>query len=57
MWNDDREARAAFRRGARQAFESCINHMDARNKRAVAAWLAELDDWHGGDPPEPPIEW
>ena len=58
MWFNDSDARAAFRRGAREAFDSCVIHMDARQKHAVTTWLAELEDWDGGDePPEPPSNW
>jgi hypothetical protein len=57
MWFNDMKAREAFRRGAREAFESCFVHMNPRQERAVSAWLSELDDWEGGDPPEPPKDW
>lgn len=57
MWFDDPAAREAFRRGARDAFESCELHMKPSERQAVIAWIAELEDWHGGHPPEAPVDW
>lgn len=53
IWHDEPKAREAFRQGARDAFESSVIHMDAREKRAISQWLDELDEWHGGEPPLP----
>jgi hypothetical protein len=57
MWHDEPKAREAFRQGARDAFESSVTHMDAREKRAISQWLHELDDWHDGEPPATPVNW
>lgn len=57
MWFDDVKAREAFRRGAREAFDSCVIQMDPRQERAVRAWLSELDDWEAGVPPDAPNDW
>lgn len=57
MWHDDPKAREAFRRGARQAFDSCVVRMDARQKTAVTQWLDELEEWDIGEPPAAPSEW
>ena len=57
MWHDQPMAREAFRRGAKEAFESCVIHMDARDQRALTQWLRELDDWDKGEPPTAPINW
>jgi hypothetical protein len=51
------EARAAFRRGAREAFESSVLHMAPPQKRALESWLRELNCWHGGEPPPAPANW
>lgn len=57
MWQDEPKAREAFRKGARDAFESCAIHMDAPERRAVTQWLDELDEWNEGEPPAAPINW
>lgn len=57
MWYDDPKAREAFRKGARDAFESCVIHMDARQQRAVTQWLNELKEWDRGEPPAAPLYW
>ena len=54
MWHDEPKAREAFRKGARDAFESCAIRMDAPEKRAVTQWLDELDEWNEGEPPAAP---
>ena len=50
MWQDEPKARAAFRQGARNAFNSCATHMDPRQLRAVSEWLEELEKWRQGGP-------
>ena len=57
MWHDDPQVREAFRRGAREAFDSCAIRMDARQKIAVTQWLDELEEWDEGEPPVAPIDW
>ena len=57
MWHDDPKAREAFWRGARQAFDSCVVRMDARQKTAVTQWLDKLEEWDIGEPPAAPSDW
>ena len=57
MWFDDLKARDAFRRGAREAYESAFIHMDARHERAVSEWINDLEDWTSGEPPPAPADW
>ena len=57
MWHDEPKAREAFRQGAIKAFESCVVHMDARQKQAIAQWLADLEVWNEGEPPAAPVDW
>ena len=57
MWHDDAKARKAFRQGTRDAFESCVVRMDARQQRAVGEWRDDLDEWNQGDPNPPPVDW
>ena len=57
MWHDDAKAREAFRRGAREAFDSCVIRMDPRQKAAVTQWLDELEEWDEGEPPAAPSDW
>ena len=54
---DDPAIRAAYRRGARDAFESSVVGLQAAEHRAVEAWLVELDAWSEGEPPRPPYDW
>ena len=51
------EAREAYRRGARECYESAVPFVSAITERAIVAWLTELDRWQDGDPPEPPVRW
>jgi len=57
IWHDEPKAREAFRQGVRDAFESSVIHMDAREKRAITEWLDELDEWQDGEPPAAPVNW
>jgi hypothetical protein len=50
---DDPAIRAAYRRGARAAYDSALPFVEARQERAVQAWLKELEAWEGGDPLAP----
>jgi hypothetical protein len=50
-------ARAAYRRGARDAFDWAFLTMAAPEARALTEWLVDLKAWRGGDPPPPPQAW
>ena len=52
---DERDAREAYRQGARDCFESVANGLTKRQSRQIEAWLKELDTWEFSDPPPAPI--
>jgi len=54
---DHADRRDAYRNGARDAYESAALALRAGEKRALEAWLVELEAWDSGDPPEPPHAW
>ena len=54
---DNPAIRAAYRRGARDTYESAVERLDATFERALAEWLEQLERWHGGQPPTPPFAW
>ena len=45
--------REAYRRGARDAFDSMIVGLSAPDARALEEWLDDLDAWQVGAPPPP----
>lgn len=49
------DVREAYRRGARDCYESLIQTLKVRQAREVEAWLSELEGWEDGDPPMPPV--
>ena len=49
------DVREAYRRGARDCYDSLIATLKADQVRQMQAWLGELDDWDDGDPPPPPF--
>jgi hypothetical protein len=49
------DVREAYRRGARDCYESLIATLKAYQAREVEAWLTDLDGWEDGDPPPPPL--
>jgi hypothetical protein len=49
------DVRDAYRRGARDLYESLMRTMKARKAREIETWLRELDDWDEGEPPPPPL--
>ena len=49
------DVREAYRRGARDCYESLIATLKAGQAREMEAWLRELDGWQDGDPPPPPF--
>jgi hypothetical protein len=53
----DPAIRAAYRRGARDAYESVFSRLDATVERELTDWLSNLDHWQEGDPPDPPYRW
>lgn len=54
MQFDEGDEREAYRRGARDCFESIANGLNRRQVRQFEAWLKELDVWVFGEPPPPP---
>ena len=57
MHFDDPAIRAAYRRGARDAYESAVLGLSGPEDRALKEWLEELDGWQEGEPPPPPYAW
>jgi hypothetical protein len=55
MRYDDGDEREAYRRGARDCFESLVNELGVRRARQIEAWLKELDGWEHSEPPPPPL--
>lgn len=53
----DPAIRAAYRRGARDSYESAFARLDPAVERTIAEWLGDLDRWHCGEPPPPPYAW
>jgi hypothetical protein len=51
---DEPDARDAYRRGARDLFESLEGGLTVHRKREVESWLKELETWEEFDPPLPP---
>lgn len=54
---DDSNIRDAYRRGVMDAYEAACIHVPATRRVAVDAWLNDLQDWEGGEPPAPPNRW
>jgi hypothetical protein len=54
---DDPLVRAAYIRGARDAYDSALVGMSAADARALEEWIGDLDAWDGGNPPPPPNAW
>lgn len=52
---DERDVREAYRRGARDCFESLANSLTKRQARQIEAWLKDLDNWEYSDPPNAPV--
>ena len=48
------DVREAYRRGARDCYESIVAVLKARQVRELEAWLSDLDKWEDDDPPLPP---
>jgi hypothetical protein len=51
------EVRAAYVRGARDAYESVLVGCDPLILRQLEEWLSQLEAWQEGDPPPPPYQW
>ena len=49
------DVREAYRRGARDCYESLIATLKVHQAREVKAWLSDLDNWEDGEPPLPPV--
>lgn len=52
---DEPDAREAYRRGARDCFESLANELTKRQARQIETWLKDLDTWDYSDPPPAPL--
>jgi hypothetical protein len=52
---DEPDVREAYRRGARDCFESLVSGLTKRHARQIEAWFKELDGWDYSDPPPAPI--
>lgn len=52
---DEPEARAAYRLGARDCYESLAGGLSRQRAREFEAWLEELETWQEFDPPPPPL--
>ncbi len=48
---DEPDVRDAYRRGARDCYESVIAGLKPRHERELEKWLVALDSWEDGDPP------
>ena len=57
MWFNEPANREAYRRGARDAFDSMVAGLKAPDVRAMEDWLNDLDAWQKGAPPPPPHAW
>lgn len=55
MGFDEPDVREAYRRGARDCFDSIANALNRRQAREIESWLDALDSWEHGDPPQPPV--
>lgn len=53
---EEADERDAYRRGARDCFESLAGAVGVRRGRGIKAWLEELDQWEHGEPPPPPLD-
>jgi hypothetical protein len=52
---DEPDVREAYRRGARDLYDSVIGALKSRPARQIETWIAELESWNDGEPPHPPI--
>jgi len=52
---DEPDVREAYRRGARDAYESVAAKLSRSEGRDLKAWLSALEGWEDGDPPNPPL--
>lgn len=52
---DEPDVREAYRRGARDCFESVAAKLSRRQAHDLEAWLKELDAWDYSDPPSAPL--
>ena len=52
---DEPDVREAYRRGARDCFESLANGLAKRRAKQIEEWLKELDTWDYSDPPPTPL--
>ncbi len=55
MGFDEPDVRDAYRRGARDLYESVMGWMKPRQASEIDAWFGELDVWEHGEPPQPPL--
>lgn len=52
---DETDEREAYRRGARDCFESIAGRLSQRQVREMEAWLKQLDAWEHSEPPAAPL--
>jgi hypothetical protein len=52
---DEPDTREAYRRGARDLYESIARDLARSQVRNIEAWLEELETWQEFDPPPPPL--
>ena len=57
MQYDNCDVRDAYRRGARDAYESVCLHIPANRLRELDSWLSSLEAWQDEEPPIPPHRW
>ncbi len=48
---DEPDVRDAYRRGARDCYESVVRGLKPRQARELGKWLVELDAWEDDEPP------
>lgn len=53
---DEVDERDAYRRGARDCFESLAGVMGVGRSRKIERWLKDLESWEYGEPPSPPLD-
>jgi hypothetical protein len=52
---DEPDMREAYRRGARDCFDSLVSGIAKREARKIEEWFKELDAWDYSDPPPTPL--
>jgi hypothetical protein len=52
---DESDVREAYRRGARDCYESLANAMQRKQAKEIEVWLQQLEGWEDFDPPPAPL--